>query len=112
MRAAGPEIAPDLDEAQIDAIADAAIRHHIDALIATNTTLSRKGVENLPHGNEAGGLSGAPACESSTAVLRALSQRLNGKVELIGVGGITEGLHARAKIGTAPVRSSFRCTAD
>jgi dihydroorotate dehydrogenase len=55
-------------------------------------------VENLPHGNEAGGLSGAPVCESSTAVLRALSQRLNGKVELIGVGGITEGRHARAKI--------------
>jgi dihydroorotate dehydrogenase len=92
------KIAPDLDEAQIDAIADAAIRHHIDALIATNTTLSRKGVENLPHGNEAGGLSGAPVCEGSTAVLRALSQRLNGKVELIGVGGITEGRHARAKI--------------
>ncbi|HEY9191711.1 MAG TPA: dihydroorotate dehydrogenase (quinone), partial [Methyloversatilis sp.] len=46
------KIAPDLDETQIDAIADAAVRHHLDALIATNTTLSRTGVENLPHGAE------------------------------------------------------------
>ena len=92
------KIAPDLDDTQIDAIADAAVRHHLDALIATNTTLSRTGVENLPHGAEAGGLSGAPVFEKSTAVLRALSQRLAGRVALIGVGGITEGRHARAKI--------------
>ncbi|MFX8668690.1 quinone-dependent dihydroorotate dehydrogenase, partial [Acinetobacter baumannii] len=76
-----------------DAIAEATVRHHIDALIATNTTLSRTGVENLPHGGEAGGLSGAPVREKSTAVLRALAQKLDGKVALIGVGGITEGRH-------------------
>lgn len=92
------KIAPDLDEAQIEAIADAAVRHHIDALIATNTTLSRTGVEHLPHGGEAGGLSGAPVYEKSTVVLRALADRLQGKVALIGVGGITEGAHARNKI--------------
>lgn len=92
------KIAPDLDPEQIEAIADATVRHHIDALIATNTTLSRTGVENLPHGGEAGGLSGAPVYEKSTAVLRALAQRLNGRVPLIGVGGITEGVHAKAKI--------------
>ncbi len=91
------KIAPDLDETQIDAIADAAVRHHIDALIATNTTLSREGVEHLVHGAEAGGLSGAPVFEKSTAVLAALSKRLAGRVTLIGVGGITEGRHARAK---------------
>lgn len=92
------KIAPDLDAEQIDAIAEAAVRHHIDALIATNTTLSRSGVENLPHGGEAGGLSGAPVREKSTAVLRALAQKLDGKVALIGVGGITEGRHAKDKV--------------
>lgn len=92
------KIAPDLDPEQIEVIADATVRHHIDALIATNTTLSRTGVENLPHGGEAGGLSGAPVYEKSTAVLRALAQRLDGRVPLIGVGGITEGVHAKAKI--------------
>jgi dihydroorotate dehydrogenase len=92
------KIAPDLDEAQIDAIADAAVRHHIDALIATNTTLSREGVDTLPHGTESGGLSGAPVRNRSTAVLEALAKRLTGRVALIGVGGITEGHHARAKI--------------
>ena len=92
------KIAPDLDAEQIDAIAEATVRHHIDALIATNTTLSRTGVENLPHGGEAGGLSGAPVREKSTAVLRALAQKLDGKVALIGVGGITEGRHAKDKI--------------
>ena len=92
------KIAPDLDEAQIEAIADAAVRHRIDALIATNTTLSRTGVESLPHGGEAGGLSGAPVFERSTAVLRSLALKLEGKVALIGVGGITGGRHAKAKI--------------
>ncbi|WP_439536813.1 quinone-dependent dihydroorotate dehydrogenase [Methyloversatilis sp.] len=92
------KIAPDLDEAQIDAIAEAAVRHRIDALIATNTTLSRDGVETLPHGAETGGLSGAPVRSRSTAVLAALSRRLAGRVALIGVGGITEGRHAREKI--------------
>lgn len=92
------KIAPDLDAEQIDAIAEATVRHHIDALIATNTTLSRAGVENLPHGGEAGGLSGAPVREKSTAVLRALAQKLDGRVALIGVGGITEGRHAKDKI--------------
>jgi dihydroorotate dehydrogenase len=91
------KIAPDLDEAQIDDIADAALRHHIDALIATNTTLSRDGVETLPHGAETGGLSGAPVRHRSSAVLAALSQRLAGRIALIGVGGITEGHHARDK---------------
>lgn len=92
------KIAPDLDDAQIEVIADAVLRHNIDGLIATNTTLSRTGVEKLEHGAETGGLSGAPVFERSTAVLRALSQRLAGRVALIGVGGITEGPHARAKI--------------
>lgn len=91
------KIAPDLDAEQIEAIADAVLRHRIDGLIATNTTLSRAGVEGLAHAEEAGGLSGAPVRTASTAVLRALSQRLAGRVALIGVGGITRGDHAQEK---------------
>ncbi|WP_018410816.1 quinone-dependent dihydroorotate dehydrogenase [Methyloversatilis thermotolerans] len=97
------KIAPDLDGEQIDAIADAAIAHRIDALIATNTTLSREGVEHLPNGQEGGGLSGAPVFERSTEVLRTLSARLAGKVDLIGVGGITGAKQARAKIDAGAV---------
>ncbi|MDR2637726.1 MAG: dihydroorotate dehydrogenase (quinone), partial [Zoogloeaceae bacterium] len=62
------KIAPDLEDAQIQAIADALRRHRMDAAIATNTTLSRAGVEHLPYGKEAGGLSGAPEFRLSTTV--------------------------------------------
>jgi dihydroorotate dehydrogenase len=92
------KIAPDLDEAQIVGIADALRRHHIDAVIATNTTLSRHGVEHLRHGNETGGLSGAPLFEKSTAVLRRLTLALAGEVPVIAAGGITDGAKAQAKI--------------
>jgi dihydroorotate dehydrogenase len=92
------KIAPDLDEAQIVSIADAVRRHHIDGVIATNTTLARDGVENLPHGNEAGGLSGAPLFEKSTAVLRRLTFALAGEVPVIAAGGITDGARALAKL--------------
>ena len=54
------KVAPDLDDAQIAALAGAVRRHRIDAVIATNTTVSREGVEGLRHAAEAGGLSGAP----------------------------------------------------
>ena len=92
------KIAPDLDEAQIQSIADALRRHRIEAAIVTNTTLSREGVEHLAWADEAGGLSGAPLFGKSTAVLRALAQRLAGEVPLIGVGGVMSGNDARAKL--------------
>ncbi len=92
------KIAPDLEEAQIVGIADALRRHHIDAVIATNTTLSRTGVEHLPHGNEAGGLSGAPVFEKSTAVVRSLARALANELPIIAAGGITEGAKAQAKL--------------
>jgi len=92
------KIAPDLDEAQIQAIADALRRHRIDAAIATNTTLSREGVEHLAHGGEAGGLSGAPVFGKSTSVLGALSRALGNEIPLIGVGGVMDGPSARAKL--------------
>ncbi len=92
------KIAPDLDGDQIKQIAALLIKHRIDGVIATNTTLSRDGVENLPHGNEAGGLSGAPVREKSTAVIRQLAAELQGALPIIGVGGILKGVDALEKI--------------
>jgi dihydroorotate dehydrogenase len=92
------KIAPDLDDAQIAAIADALRRHRIEGVIATNTTLSREGVEHLPHGNETGGLSGAPVFEKSTEVVRKLAKALAGELPIIAAGGITDGARAKAKL--------------
>lgn len=91
------KIAPDLDDLQIDSIAATVRRHHIDAVIATNTTLERAAVMGDPHAGETGGLSGRPVFEQSTAVLRALHAKLAGEVPLIGVGGINSGNDAVAK---------------
>jgi dihydroorotate dehydrogenase len=92
------KIAPDLDSGQIVNIADALKRHRIDAVIATNTTLGREGVEASPLANEAGGLSGSPLFEKSTAVIRDLAQALGGELPIIAAGGITSGARARAKL--------------
>ncbi len=92
------KIAPDLDESQLDAIADVLVSTGMDAVIATNTTLSRDGVAGLPHGDEAGGLSGAPVREKSTAVVRGLAKRLDGRLPIIAAGGILSGADAREKI--------------
>ena len=92
------KIAPDLDSEQIKQIAALLTKHRIDGVIATNTTLSREGVEGLPHGNETGGLSGVPVREKSTAVIRALSAELQGALPIIGVGGILKGADALEKM--------------
>jgi dihydroorotate dehydrogenase len=92
------KIAPDLDDAQIIAIADALRRHRMDAVIATNTTLSREGVEGLANADEAGGLSGAPVFRRSTEVLKKLSAALAGELPVIGVGGILNGADAAEKV--------------
>lgn len=92
------KVAPDLEESQIDYISEQLIDFEIDGLIATNTTLSRVGVEDLPHGDEAGGLSGRPVSFISTQVLQQFSERLQGQVEIIGVGGIDSGDKAVKKI--------------
>ncbi|MEJ1959039.1 MAG: quinone-dependent dihydroorotate dehydrogenase [Nitrosomonadales bacterium] len=97
------KIAPDLNQEQIRQIASMLVRHRIDGVIATNTTLSREGVENLPHGNEAGGLSGAPVREKSTAVIRQLATALDGALPIIGVGGILSGADALGKIQAGAV---------
>lgn len=92
------KIAPDLDEAAVLQIAAVSRREQIDGIVATNTTVSRDAVARFAHGNEQGGLSGAPLRESSTRVLRILSQELKGEIPLIGVGGILSGADAVEKL--------------
>ncbi|WP_373976334.1 quinone-dependent dihydroorotate dehydrogenase [Chitinibacter sp. SCUT-21] len=92
------KIAPDLDNNQIQEIARLLIENRIDGVIATNTTLSRTGVENLRHGQETGGLSGEPVRAKSTSVIRELAQVLDGALPIIGVGGIMCGDDAVEKI--------------
>lgn len=92
------KIAPDLSDAELDDVADILLSERMDAVIATNTTLSREGVSSLPHGQEAGGLSGRPVRERSLAVIQALSKRLDGKLPIIGVGGISDAASAQAAL--------------
>jgi dihydroorotate dehydrogenase len=92
------KIAPDLSESEQDAIADVAIASGIDGLVCTNTTIDRSAVAGHPHADEAGGLSGRPLFERSTAVLRGMAQRLDGRTPLVGVGGILSGKDAAAKV--------------
>lgn len=91
------KVAPDLTADDISFISKQLIKFKIDGLIVTNTTLSREGVEDLEHGNEAGGLSGAPIFDKSTKCLRSFSAVLKHQVALIGVGGIMSGEQALAK---------------
>jgi len=91
------KIAPDLDEAQVGVIAATLRKNGIDGVIATNTTIAREAVSNLPHGNEAGGLSGAPVFEASNRVIAQLRAALGSGYPIIGVGGVLSGADAQAK---------------
>ncbi|PUR00994.1 quinone-dependent dihydroorotate dehydrogenase [Acinetobacter schindleri] len=91
------KVAPDLEAEDIAFIAQQLLQFKIDGLIVTNTTLSREGVEGLEYAEEAGGLSGAPVFEKSTACLKAFADVLQGQIPLIGVGGILSGADAAAK---------------
>ena len=92
------KIAPDLDDTQLQVIAATLLRHGMDGVIATNTTLSRDAVQGLPHAEEAGGLSGAPVREASNRVVRQLRTALGPNYPIIGVGGIFSAADAIAKI--------------
>ena len=92
------KIAPDMEAEQINQIARLLMKYRIDGVIATNTTLSREGVDTLPHGHETGGLSGAPVRDKSTTVIRRLAAELQGALPIIGVGGILNGADAAEKI--------------
>ena len=91
------KIAPDLSNEELAEIAEVAMAAKLDAIIATNTTLSRDGLLSAAK-NETGGLSGAPLFEKSTRVLAQLSRLTGGKLPLIGVGGISTAEQAYAKI--------------
>lgn len=82
------KIAPDLSAAEIASVADSLVRHQIDGVIAGNTTLSREPVAGLPNAEQQGGLSGKPLHALSTQVIRQLAHELNGKIPIIGSGGI------------------------
>jgi dihydroorotate dehydrogenase len=92
------KIAPDLEYDQIIEIADLLKEHQFDAVIATNTTLSREGVEGMKNGPETGGLSGAPVRDKSSQVIRHLANQLAGELPIIGVGGIMSGADAIEKV--------------
>lgn len=92
------KIAPDMEAEQITQIARLLMRHRIDGVIATNTTLARDTVKNLRHGDEAGGLSGAPLRAKSTAIIQQLKAELQDALPIIGAGGILSGADAAEKI--------------
>ncbi|KTF35166.1 quinone-dependent dihydroorotate dehydrogenase [Xanthomonas translucens] len=92
------KVAPDLSDSDIDAAARVLSDLQVDGVIATNTTVTRPGLEHDAVGAEAGGLSGAPLLEQSTLVLRRLRARLPEAIPLIGVGGILSGADAVAKM--------------
>jgi dihydroorotate dehydrogenase len=92
------KIAPDLTSDDIRDIADVAMTSKIDGLIVSNTTITRPESLKSPLRKEIGGLSGKPLMKPSTATLRAIYQATDGKVPLIGVGGVTSGQDAIEKI--------------
>ena len=92
------KIAPDLGEAELDAIAEVLLHTGIDGVVCSNTTIDHAAVADDPHGNEVGGLSGKPLFDRSTAVLAGMRRRLQGRVPLIGVGGILDGSDAAEKL--------------
>ncbi|PAU64066.1 dihydroorotate dehydrogenase (quinone) [Pseudomonas sp. PIC25] len=92
------KIAPDMSDEETVQVAEALRDAGMDAVIATNTTLGREGVQGMLHADEAGGLSGAPVRDKSTHTVRVLADALGGRLPIIAVGGITEGRHAAEKI--------------
>lgn len=92
------KIAPDLSEEELVQVADSLVRHKIDGVIATNTTLDRSLIAGLRHAGEEGGLSGRPLQLRSTEIVRRLADELQGRLPIVGVGGIDSLVAAREKI--------------
>ena len=91
------KIAPDLGEAELEALVGVALEAEVAGIVATNTTLAREGLASR-HAGEAGGLSGAPLFARSTAVLARVHALTGGRLPLIGVGGVGSAEEAYAKI--------------
>ncbi len=100
------KIAPDLDEGAIPMISELMVKHRVDGLIATNTTLDRPLISDHAFAAEAGGLSGAPLCQKSRNTLSAFHQALQDEIPIISVGGIMSAGEAqmRLKLGASLVQ--------
>lgn len=92
------KIAPDLDADERQDIAETILKHKMDGLIISNTTIGLRDGLTSPQAGEAGGLSGIPLFDLSTEILSDMYRRTEGKIPLIGVGGITSGQDAYRKI--------------
>ena len=92
------KIAPDLNNDQIDVIAEVLLKNNIDGVIATNTTVSRTAVQNLRYADQAGGLSGPPVHQMSLDVIQRLRQQLGNEFAIVGVGGISSAQQAIEKM--------------
>lgn len=92
------KVAPDLQANEVETIAELLLSHRFDAVIATNTTVSRPDTLISEHAKEDGGLSGKPLTELSTNIIRLFYKRLRGRIPIIGVGGISNADDAWAKL--------------
>lgn len=94
------KIAPDLTHAELVQVADSLLRHHIDGVIATNTTLDKSTVQGQPNSQQSGGLSGSPLRSKSDQVIRLLAAELQGRLPIIGVGGVDSVAAAKEKLAS------------
>ena len=92
------KLAPELDDSEISEVCGIFRKYGVDGVIATNTTLDREMIRDMPHVTEAGGLSGRPLFQKSTAKLKRIREELKGEIPIIGVGGIDSPLAAREKL--------------
>lgn len=92
------KIAPDLSDEEIANICNIFLENEVDGIVATNTTLDRDMIANMPHVTEEGGLSGKPEFKKSTEVLAKINQHIQGRIPIIGVGGIDSPMAAAEKI--------------
>ena len=97
-RAIVVKLAPDLAEADLEAVVGVLMSRGVDGIAIGNTTLSRVGLHDAVLGKEAGGLSGRPLFHRSTVMLARVHRLTQGKIPLIGIGGIDSGAAAIAKI--------------
>ena len=92
------KVAPDLSDEEVKGVAESVLANNMDGLIATNTTLDKKVVKDLTHGDEPGGLSGEPVRDMSTRVIAEFHKYLKDQIPIIGVGGIASAADAKAKL--------------
>jgi len=92
------KVAPDLSSDEVKKMSELFLKHQVDGVIATNTTISREGVEGVKHSEEKGGLSGAPLTQQATEVLKQFHACLGDKIPIIAVGGIMNADNAAERL--------------